>query len=474
MESSTEYDNRETYFDLSDISSFLYSTGYINRENYNNINKQQKSQQDYEIILEKNINITMTDASVKYGELLSKINKLFDTNLSFEDYYFQYKIYTKIDINFGTYLNYLIILVHMINNYSDYLKINSLLNIDKEKISIIEIDFINNQQKTSINNNLEKLYKNIKDNPIYNDKEINSNLIILLFFLSLNNTIIIDPDFNNINDLISNFSLFNKLYVSNIDLGLFLYIESIFFIYRYAHNDDILNINNNSNKMFNKVNQINSNLNDNTNRIKRKTNIKSDLFDKLKKPFTSRTIIDTNTNFKNEIGELTMTDYLSNNNTNLIVNNINNDNKFLNNKSNIPNLYLFDNETIKFPYNSHLTIFMFQNYLKLFSFYHLSKHKISLLVNLTIRNLYDLREEFPKENNKEIKKKDNKINLDDDEEKYNNDYYSFKNYTNYNFNIFENINIKNIKYISLENICLLNINLIYLFFKNIYFNELLF
>ena len=225
--------------------------------------------------------------------------------------------------------------------------------------------------------------------------------------------------------------------------------------------------------MFNKFNQINSDLNDNTNRIKRKTNIKNDIFDKIKKPFTSRTIIDTNKNIKNEIGDLTMTDYLSNNNTNLVMNNINNDNKYLNDKTNIPNLYLFDNETIKFPYNAHLTIFMFQNYLKLFSFSVLSKYKIYLLVNLTIRNLYDLREEFTKENNNENKKKDNKNNLDEDEEEYNKDYYSFKNYINYDFRIFDNINNKSIKYISLSNICLFSNNLIYLCFKNIYFNELL-
>ena len=225
--------------------------------------------------------------------------------------------------------------------------------------------------------------------------------------------------------------------------------------------------------MLNKINQINADLNDNTNKTKRKTNIKSDILDKIKKPFTSRTIIDNNKNIKIEIGDLTMTDYLSNNNTNLIMNNISNDNQYLNDKRNIPNLYLFDNETIKFPYNAHLTIFMFQNYLKLFSFYVFSKYKIYLLVNLTIRNLYDLREEFSKENNIDAKIKDNKNNLDDDDEEYSKDYYSFKNYINYNFNIFDNINMKNLKYISLDNISLYTNNLIYLCFKNIYFNELL-
>ena len=475
MESKTEYDNNEILFDLNDISSFLYSTGYFNRQKYNNIKKQQKSQEDYEIILEKNLNITMTDASVKYGELLSKMNKLFDTNLSFEDYYFQYKVSTKSDINFGTYLNYLLIFIYIINNYSDFLNINSLLNFSKEKVSIIEIDSINNYQQKTISNDLEKLYKNIKDTHIYKDKEINANLVILLFFISVNNTIIIDFESNNINAFISNFSLFNKLYVSNIDLGLMLYIESIILIDRYAvaNNDGILNINNNnSNKIFNKINQINSDSNNNNITKRNKRKIKNEIIDKLKKPFTSRTTIETNKNIKTEIGEITMTDYLSSNN-NLILNNNNNENKYLNDKNNIPNLYLFDNETIKFPYNPHLTIFMFQNYLKFFSFYVLSKYKINLLVNLTIRNLYDLREEFSNKENNDEKKKDTKNNLVDDEEEFNKDYYSFKNYINYNFNIFDNNNIKNAGNISLENINLFTNNIIYLCFKSIYFNELL-
>ena len=134
-------------------------------------------------------------------------------------------------------------------------------------------------------------------------------------------------------------------------------------------------------------------------------------------------------------------------------------------------LYLFDNEIIKFPYNPHLTIFMFQNYLKLFSFYVLDKFRIYLLFNLTIRNIYDLREEF-KENDNE-KKDENKKNIEDDDDEYIRNYYNFKNYRNYDFHIFGNINNKKIKNIYLVNLHLMSGNLIYLCFKNIYINELL-
>ena len=485
MTSLTEYERNNDYndivFDLNDISSFLYSIGYLSREKYYNLKNKSKTQISYEISFEKNINITLTDASVKYGELLSKVNKLFNTNFTFEDIFLQYKLYTKGDINFCTYLNYLIILVYVINNYSDLLNINNLLNISKEKISILEVDSINLFQSNSINNSLEKLYNKMEESPLFKDKEINKNLIILIFFISLNNTIIINSETNNINDFISKYSLYNKIYFSNIDIGLILYIETIIFIYKYAvvNNEGIQQLGNNINnqgKIFNKINVPNTNLNEATNRNKRKTNIKGEIIDKIIRPFTSRTTVDTTKSVKKEMGELTMTDYLGTNN-NLTLNNnnsINNiENIYLNDRNNIPNLYLFDNETIRFPYNPHLTIFMFQNYLKLFSFYILDKYKIILLVNLTIKNIYDLREEFVKEEINENIKKGNKNNIEEDEEEYSKDYYSSKNYKNYDFNIFDNINIKSLKYITLENFYILSSNLIYICFRSIYFNELL-
>ena len=472
MASLTEYENNEIYFDLNDISTFLYSIGYITRQNYNNIKQKEKIIPNNEIIFEKNLNISFTDASVKYGEMLSKINKLFCTNLSFEENFLQYKKYTNGKINFGTYLNYLIILDYIISNYNEILDIKKLLIISKEKLSIIEIDSVNSN---SINNDLKKLYHNIKDKPIFNDKEINSNLIILLFFISFNNTIIIDSELNNINDFISKFSLYNKVYVSNIDIGLMLYIESIIFMYRFSMSNLEGSNNNNSGQIL-KVNQIHNSTNGKTTiRGKRRLNLKNEILEKIKKPFTSRTIIESDKNIKTEIGEHTITDYINNNNNKILNNNaINNEYFYLNDKNNIPNLFLFDNETIKFPYNIHLTIFMFQNYLKLFSFYALDKYKISLLTNLTIRNLFDLREEFSKENNEVHKKENkNKNNLEDDEEDNNKDYYSTKNYKNYNFNIFEEINMKSVKFIIFQNLGIFNSSIIYTCFKSLFFDHLL-
>ena len=480
MTSMTEYNQdsqNDIIFDLNDISTFLYSIGYLSQQKFNNIKKHQKTKQNNEIIFENNLNITMTDASVKYYELLQEINKKFNTNLTFEENYTQYKIYTKTTLSFGTYLNYLIIIVYILNNYSDLINIKNILNISKEKISVIEVDTINTLQSNTLNNDLENLYKALNDRPFYKDKEVNANLVLLIFFISNNNNINIDPKLNSINDFILKYSIYNKLYVSNIDLGLMLYIVAIIFIYRYSssiideNSNNKNNINNNSGKIFNKSNQINTGNNSESKIRKKKNYFKNDLFDKLTKPFTSRTTVETSKNIKNEIGELTMTNYLGNNN-NLILNNIN-DNNYLNDKNNIPNLYLFENEVIQYPYNPHITVFMFQNYLKLLSFYCLDKYKINLLVNLTIKNLFDFKEEFIKEDNINDEKKGNKKNFEEDEEENVKDYYSLKNNKNFNFKIFNNINEKSIKYIYLQNVRLFTNNLIYLCFKSIYLNELL-
>ena len=152
--------------DLNDVSSFLYSIGYLNKQKYNNIQKNKTSLKNYEIFFEENQNITFTDASVKYGTLLTEINKLFNINSTFEEHYQQYKIYTKSSINFSTFLNYLILLIYLLNKYDDMLNINSLLNLIKQKISIIEID----SQDNSLNIKIDKLYNNLQDNIIYNEK----------------------------------------------------------------------------------------------------------------------------------------------------------------------------------------------------------------------------------------------------------------------------------------------------------------
>jgi len=474
----TEYgdgDGENSMIDLNDISSFLYSIGYINKQKYNNIQKNKNSLKNYEIFFEENQNITVTDSSVKYGTLLSEINKLFNTNSSFEEHFQQYRISTKTNINFASYLNYLILLVYIINKYDDLLNINSLLFIEKQKISIIELD----SQSNPFNTEIAKLYNDLQNKSIYNEKEINPNLIILIFIISLNGRIIINTEENSIKNLITNFSLYNKIYFSNVDLGILFYLQTNIFLESFSSANLLSDSSKKQgNKIFNKIEKINVGKNEISTRNKRKSGIlKSDILDKITRPFTSRNNENNNFNNKTEIrNEIIMTEYTTNNNHNQMsnLNEISKENNIMNEINNIPNLYLFDNENIKFPYNPHVTIFMIQNYLKLISFYDLCKYNICLLINLTIKNLFVFREEI--DNAKNIKKNKNeiknesKINEEDNDIK---DYYSLKNYSNYDFHIFENINIKSLKNISLENIILFIKDIISSCFKNTYINEFL-
>ena len=371
--SFTEYgngDDEEFAFDLDDISSFLYSIGYLNKQKYNNIQKNKNSLKNYEIYFEENQNITFTDTSVKYGTLLTEINKLFNTNSSFEEHFQQYKAYTKSNINFGTYLNYLYLLTYIFKKFDDILNINSLLDIENHKISVIEID----SQDNSFNSKIEKIYNDLHDKNIYNEKEINPNLIILIFILSLNDRLAINTQENDINSLITIFSLYNKVYISNIDLGLMLYLELSIFLQVYSHSKNPNK--QDGNKIFNKIEKINIGKNDIQTRNKRKNEgMKTDnIFDILKRPFTSRNFEKgSHNNNKTEIGgEIIKTEYnINNTNYNRInyLNENSNEISILNDMSHIPNLYLFDNENIKFPNNPHTTVFLFQNYLKLISFY---------------------------------------------------------------------------------------------------------
>ena len=343
----TEYGDggeEDSILDLNDISSYLYSIGYFSKPKYNNIQKNKKSLKNYEIYFEENPNITFTDSSVKYGTLLSEINKIFNVDSTFEEHFRQYKEFTKSNITFANYLNHLILLIYIINKYDIMLNVSSLLDLNIQKISIIEID----SQDNSFNKKLTKLYSNLEENIKNYEKKINPNLIILIFILSYNDRIQINPQDNSINDLITKYSLYNKIYISNIDLGLLLYLEIIVFLQVYSSVNTQSEQTNN--KIFNNIEKINIGKNEGQIKNKRKqAGIKSDILEKLKKPFTSRNFEKSaQYNHKSELeGNIIMTEYTMNNNNYHrsqlnILNENSSDNTILNDIKNIPNLYLFD------------------------------------------------------------------------------------------------------------------------------------
>jgi hypothetical protein len=141
------------------------------------------------------------------------------------------------------------------------------------------------------------------------------------------------------------------------------------------------------------------------------------------------------------------------NNNNLLYFDLNeNDNNLT---DSIPTLYLYDNESIFYKSeNTSIKILKFQNYLKYFSFYYLSKNKIKYTIMLYIESFYDLllhiynyikneKNEKPKYN---IESLENKI---------------FENKTEANFSSWSKLNLSRINLFDKENISICLIHLIF-------------
>ena len=388
---------KNTRINLNDISSYLYKIGYLKVYEKNFSTKTTKLY-NQDIVFESSKKISTTDASVKYSEIIKIINKTFNSNFNFEELFTHYTKYTKHNITFCTFLNYLLILYEIIVKYNDILNPETYTHLSKEKISLIEIDSITNQRLkiSPLMSSLEQLKKNL----INNEKNDNfqpgsSDLIILVFFISLNNSLIIDESVKNLNKLIEKFSTYNKIYVSNINLGLFLYFQLKIFINlcsktkampnRQSYNS--INVNNNQTVTNRKIHYM----------ISPDKNISGiiSIINRNKTPtISNRTVVNVNKKNQEKLFELTRNNIKNKGGDVIKLNNIN----IIQLTENIPNLFLFDNEIVKFPYNSSIKVINFQNYLKLFAFYDLNKKYNNLLINLTISNYYELYKIMTQEN----------------------------------------------------------------------------
>ena len=381
-----EEDNRSTIkININDISTFLYKSGFLSKYL---VDKKQiellesNNKNDLIDIFEYNRSISSIDVSKKYNNIISSINSLFksDHQYTFETLYYQYLEYTKTNIAVNTFLNSLIMLNYIVNNFSSLFNFSD--NYDfivdfqlEQKISIIEInnlDNINSKNET-ISSKLEKIYENINKNPIYKDVPVNKYLIILIYLLSLDGKIIIDRDIPNLSNLITKFSLYNKIYISNIYISIMQYIQMILIINLYVKS-------NKSKKNFLVYNISHSNhyydfaINE-TVSAPNTTNIKTNNY------YNKTQLLSTGRNFNYNL-----------NNNNLMK--IDDDNQKENNNYEIPNCYLFDDEIINYPDNNGIKLIFFQNFLKFFSFYHLSKNKIKFTMNLSIESICELSKHF--------------------------------------------------------------------------------
>ena len=444
QEIDNEEDNRSSIkIIINDISTFLYKSGFLPKYlcDKKQIELLENNKQDIIDNFEFNRSITSKDVSTKYSGLLKLINNLFksDVQYTLESLYDQYKEYTKSNISLNIFLNCLIMLNYIVTNFNELLNLSDnnqfieLFKLNNKKISIIEIDNLDNinSNKDSFSNKLEKVYENINKKPVHKDIQVNSNLIILIFLMSFDGKIVIDKDIPDLSNLIRKFSLYNKIYVSNIYISLLLYIQMILIINMYIKTNRskknflVYNTSYSIHYYDFALNDINSN--SNTTKVK-------------------------NTNFNNKT-QLLSTGRAFNYNLN-----DNNSIKMDENKKNdnyeIPNCYLFDDEIINYMENNSIKLILFQNYLKFFTFYCLSKNKIKFTLNLTIGSICELSKHFIKKKEEKEKEKDNDTP----------DLRIFENIDDFNL-ILKSLNLYKINLLTKENITI--------FFSSFNFKEFL-
>ena len=309
--------------------------------------------------------------------------KLFniENNTNFDILYYQYLEYTKSNISLNNFLNCLIMINYILQNFNDLFNLSEnndffgAFQLDK-KISILEIDNIDNlnSKNDSLSFRLEKIYENINKKPTYKEIPVNTSIILLVFLISLDGKIIIDRDIPNLSNLIQKFSLYNKVYVSNIYISILQYIQMVIIINLYIKanktkkNFLVYNVSHSNHYYDFAINDISTNTNT--------TNIK------------------TNNNYFNNKTQLLSTgrafNYNLNDNNIMKVDEDQKDKNYYE----MPNCYLIDDEIINYPDNNGIKLIMFQNYLKFFSFYMMSKNKIKFTMNLSIESMCEISKHF--------------------------------------------------------------------------------
>ena len=350
--------------DINDLSSFLEKSGFVQKcffaKNHLQIlNYNVSYLQNLCSILQFEEQINFDEDSTKYNNIISSFNKIFKNDIPIKDLYNQYIYYTKTDITLNQFFNLIVIFDTIINNFSkcfNFEKCGIFHNLIKNKIDIIDINYIYSNVYGNIpkQNKLDNLYKSLERQPIHIGKRVNSDLIITMYLFSIENKLIINKDIRNISYIMNYFEVYNKTYFSNLYFSLLTYVEIIILINLYLF----------SNK--NKKNFLEFNPASKNNPIYKNL----DMSEPNNIAFFSPQKIVFNKKKKNdstkEMANIKVVD------------------------NNILTFFLFDNEKDNNLNDSSIKIFMFQNYLKLYSFFHLSKNKIKITMNLTIDNIPEL------------------------------------------------------------------------------------
>ena len=233
--------------DINDISTFLIKSGFIKKSIFS---KTQLYILEYNSLYIDNLCDTLLfDEKIGANEIiennkniLSSINKVFNIDISLEEIYNQYTYFTKENISLHIFINWIILLDIIIDNFSNILNIEKgkvFNNLIKNKISLFDLNIIysNNPNNKKYINKLDLLYKNLEHQTIYMGKHVQSDLIIIIYLLSLENQLKINKEIANISVILNYFELYNKIYISNIYISLLIYFEIIFLINIYLYSN---------------------------------------------------------------------------------------------------------------------------------------------------------------------------------------------------------------------------------------------
>ena len=226
--------------------------------------------------------------------------------------------------------------MNIINQNND----DNINNIFIEEIIINDINLysqMNNKNVLGIKQKLEFIYEKIKKNSAYNFKEVNRHLICIVFLVSMGSTFCVDNKIPQIKNLMDLFTVYNKMYLNDINVSLILFLSVIICINLCIYSN------------------------------KKRGNFKFLIYDEF--------------NYSNYFFKKIEPQK----------NSIEQPKDDLNEHI---NLFLFDNDIIKYGGDNFSELLLFQNCLKIFSIYHLSKNQIKLTVYLTIDTIIETLKSF--------------------------------------------------------------------------------
>ena len=200
--------------DINNLESFLVKSGYLkqgiwtkNNSEFFDCNKVNEILLSFEF----NEKISPTEASVKYGDKIQWINKIFKTEITFEELHSQYIHYTSTNISFAKFLNNFIMMEIVLKQFYNVINGNNeedINNIFSKEIVMNDIDInssLHDKNILGLKQKLELVYEKINQSSSYNGKKVNSKLIAIIFLMSFGSSFSIDKNIPQITNLMNVF-----------------------------------------------------------------------------------------------------------------------------------------------------------------------------------------------------------------------------------------------------------------------------